>query len=70
MEKMSAEGPPGMRLTPNRDVKAKVASVVIVEVTEETAMKDFEEALGVRLGIPDEILIIPQICDFRIRVLE
>lgn len=44
MENISAEGPPGMRVTPNRDVKAKTASVVIVEVREEVAMKDCEEA--------------------------
>ena len=42
-----------MRVTPNRDAKAKTASVVIVEVTEEAAMKDYEEALGVMLEILD-----------------
>jgi hypothetical protein len=56
MEKMSAEGPPGMRVTPNRDVKANIATVVIVEVTEEATMKDYEEALGVRLGTLVEVL--------------
>jgi hypothetical protein len=49
MEKITAEGPPGMRVTPNRDVRARTASVVIVEVREEVAMKDYEEARGVRL---------------------
>lgn len=34
-----------MRVTPNRDAKAKTASVVIEEATEEAAMKDYEEAL-------------------------
>ena len=40
-----------MRGTPKRDVRARAASVVIIEVREEVAMKDCEKARGVRMGI-------------------
>ena len=47
---MSAEGPPGMRVTLNRDVRAKAARVVIVEVTEEIAIKDYERGAWCQAG--------------------
>lgn len=60
-----------MRVTPKRDVRARVASVVIIEVREEVAMKDCEER-RVESGweFRTKNRNIPRTCNYQIRVLE